>query len=99
MKQFILCLLAALALTGCGKGSLDKQYVDLIHEATEAVRQAPDAEAAEKVAAQYDARFAEFEAANAEELQKMKDDEKAAARIQEAMRQYLLTRIGRVDAD
>ncbi len=98
MKKMIFSLLAILAMTGCGKGSVDAQYVDLIHKGTEAVREAPDADAAEKAGEKYDKMFADFEAQHAEELQEKKDDAKAVARIQEAMREYVLTRIGRADS-
>lgn len=99
MKKHVLCLAAALALAGCGKGSADAQYVDLIHEATEAVREAPTAQAAQEEGNKYDRQFADFEKEHADELQELKSDGEAVARIQEAMRQYMLTRIARAEAD
>lgn len=98
-RKITLCLAAVLTLAGCGKGSTDAQYVELIHEATEAVREAPSAKAAQEEGDKYDRQLADFEKKHADELQELKDDEKAVARIQEAMREYMLTRIARSEAD
>ena len=76
---------ACMLFAACSGGSVKDKYLDLIEDATQAIKHADSAEEIKAVGDEYGKKITEFEEANKEETKALMNDED----IQKALSDYL----------
>lgn len=85
MKKLFALAFACMLFAACSGGSVKDKYLDLIEDATQAIKDAGSAEEIKAVGDEYGKKITEFEEANKEETKELMNDED----VQKALSDYL----------
>ena len=85
MKKIFAFAFACMLFAACSGGSVKDQYIGLIEDATQAIKDANSAEEITAAGEEYGKKITEFEHANKEETKELMNDED----VQKALSDYL----------